>query len=164
MFEDIKANISDWSNEDEIEKYLLKILRKEAFDKSGLIYGIGHAVYSLSDPRANILRKLVIEIADKKGLDRECELYLKVEKLAPIVIGKERRIYKGVSSNVDFYSGLFYSMLGIPNELFTPLFAMARIIGWSAHRIEEIINQGKIIRPAYKCVIEPREYINMENR
>ncbi len=130
----------------------MKILNKEAFDKSGLIYGMGHAVYSISDPRAVLFKIYVERLAKAKGLEDEYNLYAKVEELAPEVIGSVRKIYKGVSANVDFYSGFVYRMLGIPEEMFTPIFAMARIAGWSAHRLEEIINNGKIIRPSYKCV------------
>ncbi len=164
MFEDIKVNVRDWEDEDEVSAYLLKLLRKQAFDRSGLIYGMGHAVYSISDPRANILRRFVDKLASEKGMEKELELYHTVEKLAPSVIGSERHIYKGVSANVDFYSGFVYSMLNIPTELYTPLFAIARIAGWSAHRIEELSNAGKIIRPAYKSVSHHREYTRLNIR
>ncbi|MBP1546723.1 MAG: citrate/2-methylcitrate synthase [Oscillospiraceae bacterium] len=164
MFEDLKKNVSDWADENEICEYLTKLLRKEAFDKSGLIYGMGHAVYSISDPRANIFRTFVDKLAHEKGLDKELELYHLVERLAPEVISKERHIYKGVSANIDFYSGFVYSMLGLPMELYTPLFAIARISGWSAHRIEELANAGKIIRPAYKSVSGHRTYEAMADR
>ncbi|MBQ7782805.1 MAG: citrate/2-methylcitrate synthase [Oscillospiraceae bacterium] len=164
MFEDMKANISDWTNEEEISAYLTKLLRKEAFDKSGLIYGMGHAVYSISDPRANILRSFVDKLAAEKGMEKELELYHLVEKLAPKVISQERHIYKGVSANIDFYSGFVYSMLDLPMELYTPLFAIARIAGWSAHRIEELANAGKIIRPAYKSVSKHRDYTFLADR
>ena len=164
MFEDIMKNISDWEDDEEIKAYLLKLLRKEAFDKSGLIYGMGHAVYSLSDPRADILRKYVKDVADEKGVTKEYALYSKVEKLAPQVIAEERKIYKGVSANIDFYSGFVYSMLGLPKQLFTPIFAIARVSGWCAHRIEELVNAGKIIRPAYKSVLDHREYIELDKR
>lgn len=164
MFEDIKQAIKDWDNDGEIEEYLMKLLNKEAFDRSGLIYGIGHAVYSLSDPRAVIFKEHVEQLAKEKGLEDEYNLYVKVERLAPQVIGKIRKMYKGVSANVDFYSGFVYRMLDIPPELFTPIFAIARIAGWSAHRIEEIANEGKIIRPAYKSVLKMRKYVNMEER
>ncbi|MBW9153090.1 citrate/2-methylcitrate synthase [Clostridium estertheticum] len=164
MFEDMKEKVSDWKDDAEIEKYLLKILTKEAFDKTGLIYGIGHAVYSISDPRAVIFKKYVGRLAKAKGLENEYNLYAKVEELAPKVIASVRKIYKGVSANVDFYSGFVYRMLGIPDEMFTPIFAVARIAGWSAHRLEEIINNGKIIRPAYKCVSENSTYIPLNDR
>ena len=164
MFEDMKEQVSDWKDDDEIEKYLSKILTKEAFDKSGLIYGIGHAVYSVSDPRAVLLKKYVARLAKEKGLEDEYNLYAKVEELAPNVIAKVRKIYKGVSANVDFYSGFVYKMLDIPDEMYTPLFAIARISGWSAHRLEEIINNGKIIRPAYKCVAGSSTYVPLSDR
>ncbi|NLB53362.1 MAG: citrate/2-methylcitrate synthase [Syntrophomonadaceae bacterium] len=161
MFENIKENVKDWNDEDEIRNYLTRIIKGEVYDRSGLIYGIGHAVYSISDPRALILRNHVEELAQEKGMEKEYQLYANVEKLAPQAIGELRQIYKGVSANVDFYSGLIYRMLGIPMEMFTPLFAVARIAGWSAHRIEEIVNAGKIIRPAYKCVARRRDYVPM---
>ncbi len=164
MFNDIKANVSDWSDRDEVSAYLAKILHKEAFDKSGLIYGMGHAVYSVSDPRAKVFKRFVKSLSEEKGLSDEYGLYSLVEELAPEVIAKERKIYKGVSANVDFYSGFVYDMLGLPHELFTPIFAIARISGWSAHRIEEIINAGKIIRPAYMNVQEHLDYIPMKDR
>jgi citrate synthase len=164
MFEDMKGQVKNWSNEREIEDYLSKILSKEAFDHSGLIYGIGHAVYSISDPRAVILREYAARLAKEKGLEDEYHLYTKVEKLAPEVIGEVRKMYKGVSANVDFYSGFVYRMLDIPPEIYTPLFAVSRIAGWSAHRIEELVNAGKIIRPAYKSVCPRREYTPMSQR
>ncbi len=164
MFEDIKEHVSDWSDDDEISAYMEKLLNKEAFDKSGLIYGIGHAVYSLSDPRAVIFKQFVERLAVEKHMEKEYGLYSKVETLAPQVIGKLRKMYKGVSANVDFYSGFVYRMLNLPEELFTPLFAVARIAGWSAHRIEEIVNAGKIIRPAYKSVVKRRPYVRMADR
>jgi citrate synthase len=164
MMENIKQNVSDWKNDEEIAAYLYKILSKQAFDNLGLIYGIGHAVYSLSDPRAVILKKYAHKLAEEKGLDDEFELYSRVERLAPQVIAEHRKMYKGVSANVDFYSGLVYKMLDIPPELFTPLFAVARIVGWSAHRMEEIANKGKIIRPAYKSIASEQEYIALVNR
>lgn len=164
MFEDMEANLTDWEDEDAIKGYLADLLAGERFDKSGLIYGMGHAVYSVSDPRAQILRSFVERLSDEKGLHREYALYAAVERLAPQVIAEKRRIYKGVSANVDFYSGFVYRMLGLPTELFTPLFAMGRVAGWSAHRMEELINMGKIIRPAYMAVQPRREYIPLENR
>ena len=135
----------------------MKILQKDAFDKSGLIYGMGHAVYSVSDPREEVLKSFVEALSEEKGMQKEYMLYKNVEELAPEAIAETRKIFKGVSPNVDFYSGLVYSMLGIPSELFTPLFATARIVGWSAHRIEELIGMNKIIRPAYKSVMEEIE-------
>ena len=164
MFEDMKEKLSDWNDEEEIERYLVALLHKEAFDKAGLIYGMGHAVYSLSDPRANIFKKFVKSLSEEKGRTKEFELYSMVERLAPQVISRERKIYKGVSANIDFYSGFVYSMLDLPKELFTPIFAIARIAGWSAHRIEELINAGKIIRPAYKNVAKGRPYIPIDER
>lgn len=164
MIEDMKKNISDWSDDEEIKRYLSDLLNKKAFDKSGLIYGMGHAVYSLSDPRANVFKAFVKDLAVAKGRDEEFELYSKIETLAPQVIAAERKIYKGVSANVDFYSGFVYSMLDLPIELYTPIFAISRIAGWSAHRIEELINPGKIIRPAYKAIAEHKEYVPMEDR
>lgn len=164
MFEDIKENVKEWDNDTEIEEYLMKLLNKEAFDRSGLIYGIGHAVYSVSDPRAVIFKEYVEKLAKEKGLEKEFNLYSKVENLAPVAVGKIRNMYKGISANVDFYSGFVYRMLGIPHELFTPMFAISRIAGWSAHRIEEIANAGKIIRPAYKSVVRRKEYIDIDER
>jgi len=164
MFEDMKLNLKDWNDSEEIKNFLAKILKKEAFDKSGLIYGIGHAVYSISDPRAVIFKKYVAQLAKEKGLEDEYNLYSKVEELAPVMIGKVNKMYKIVSANVDFYSGFVYRMLDIPDEMFTPIFAISRIVGWSAHRIEEIVNAGKIIRPAYKSVAKRRDYIGLDER
>ena len=164
MFEDIKDKLKDWDDDAEIELYLTKILTKDAFDRSGLIYGIGHAVYSISDPRAVILKGYVAQLAREKGLEDEFKLYASVERIAPQVIAKFSKMYKGVSANVDFYSGFVYRMLNIPDEMFTPIFAISRIVGWSAHRIEEIVNAGKIIRPAYKSVAARRNYIMMNER
>jgi len=164
MFEDIKQNVGNWEDDKEIEEYLVKLLNKEAFDRSGLIYGIGHAVYSISDPRAVIFKEHVARLAKEKGFEDEYNLYKKVEKLAPEAVGKVRKMYKGVSANVDFYSGFVYRMLDIPPELFTPIFAISRIAGWSAHRIEEIVNSGKIIRPAYKSVVKRKKYIDIDER
>ena len=164
MFADLKDHVSDWKDEDAIRNYLLKLLHKEAFDKKGLIYGMGHAVYSFSDPRAIMLRSFVDDLAKEKGLEEETQLYHLVERLGPEVIAQERHIYKGVSANVDFYSGLVYSMLDLPLELYTPMFAIARIVGWSAHRLEELINTDKIIRPAYRSVLESAPYIPMKER
>jgi citrate synthase len=164
MFEDIKKNVKDWNDKTEIEDYLKKILNKEAFDGQGLIYGMGHAVYSLSDPRADIFKGFVKQLSVEKKRSDECTLYNNVAELSPKVIGEVRRIYKGVSANIDFYSGFVYSMLDLPKELFTPLFAIARISGWSAHRIEELINASKIIRPAYKSVCEHNKYVSLKKR
>ncbi len=164
MFEDMKSNLSDWDDEEAITAYLEKLLDKQAFDKKGLIYGMGHAVYTISDPRQKLLKGAVQKLADVEGFTKEFALYEKVERLAPEVIGKKRRIYKGVASNVDFYSGLLYSMLDIPCELYTPLFATARIAGWSAHRLEELINAGKIIRPAYMSISTEKSYTPLDNR
>lgn len=164
MFEDIKKNVSDWNDEKQIEQYLNDILDKKAFDGAGLIYGMGHAVYSISDPRANTFKYFVESLAKEKGREDEYQLYAKVEKIAIDVIAKKRKIYKGVSANVDFYSGFVYSMLNLPLELYTPIFAIARIVGWSAHRMEELVNAGKIIRPAYKNVAPHQEYIPLKER
>lgn len=164
MFDDIKAHVKDFNDEQEIEAYLAKILHKEAFDKTGLIYGMGHAIYSLSDPRARVFKGFVESLSKEKGREEEFKLFSNVERIAAQLIAKERKIYKGVSANVDFYSGFVYSMLDLPSELYTPLFAIARISGWSAHRIEELNNAGKIIRPAYMNVQERRSYIEMDNR
>ncbi|MBP7161977.1 MAG: citrate/2-methylcitrate synthase [Candidatus Omnitrophica bacterium] len=164
MFEDMKQKIKDWDDDKEIECYLASLLNKKAFDRSGLIYGVGHAVYSVSDPRTLILRQNAEKLAKEKGMEKEFRLHEKVERLAPEVIGKTRKIYKGVSANVDFYSGFVYKMMDMPSELFTPLFAIARIAGWSAHRIEEMANGGKIIRPAYKSVASRRDYVRLDNR
>ena len=164
MFEDMKKEVSDWEDEDEVSSYLARLLHKEAFDQAGLIYGVGHAVYSKSDPRAVVFKKFVQDLSKEKGLEKEFALYSMVERLAPQVIAKERQIYKGVSINVDFYSGFVYHMLELPMELYTPIFAMARISGWSAHRMEELANNGKIIRPAYKSVCEDRVYRQMKER
>lgn len=164
MFTEMKNTLQDWTDEDAVADYLKKLLHKEAFDKAGLIYGMGHAVYSLSDPRANLFKQFVKSLADEKGKQKEFQLYSLVERLASKVIAQERKIYKGVSANIDFYSGFVYSMLDLPEELYTPIFAIARISGWSAHRIEELINVGKIIRPAYMNVCPHKDYIPMEER
>ena len=164
MFKDMKENVHDWEDEEEIAMYLNALLNKEAFDKSGLIYGIGHAIYSVSDPRAKVFKAFVKKLSEEKGLTKEYNLYETVERLAPKVIAKNRKTYKGVSADIDFYSGFVYSMLGLPEELYTPIFAMARIVGWSAHRIEELINADKIIRPAYMNVLERRPYVEIDKR
>lgn len=154
MMDNIRENITDWKDDDEVRSYLNKIVMKEAFDRTGLIYGMGHAVYSISDPRERIFKAFVSQLAAEKGMDDELGLYNKIEELAPKVIADKRHIYKGVSPNVDFYSGFVYKMLDIPVELYTPIFAIARIAGWSAHRLEEIVGMGKIMRPAYVSVME----------
>ena len=164
MMDDIKSHVSDFGDEEEIASYLDKILNKQAYDRQGLIYGMGHAVYSLSDPREQVFRKFVEELAHDKGKDKDLMLYENIEKIAPMLIARERKIYKGVSPNVDFYSGFVYEMLGIPRELYTPLFAIARIAGWSAHRMEELVTTDKIIRPAYKSLVTDREYVPRDLR
>lgn len=164
MFADMKENINDWTSEEEVGAYLKALLNKEAFDHAGLIYGMGHAVYSLSDPRAVTFRAYVEALSEEKGYQKEFALYSLVEKLAPQIIADKRKIYKGVSPNVDFYSGFVYQMLGLPLELYTPIFAIARIAGWSAHRMEEICHNGKIMRPAYMTVCPHKDYIPMEDR
>ncbi len=164
MVHDMKKEVKDWEDEDEVRDYLKKLLHKEAFDRRGLIYGMGHAVYSVSDPRAEVFKGFVETLAKEKGRMKDYRLYSMVERLAPEVIAEERKIYKGVSANVDFYSGFVYSMLDLPLELFTPMFAVARIVGWSAHRMEELINTDKIIRPAYKNVLEPAVYVPLDER
>ena len=164
MFEDMERNISDFTDEDAVRNYLTKLLHGEAFDRAGLIYGMGHAVYSISDPRARVFKGFVEKLSEEKGRQKEFQLYSMVERLAPEVIAKERRIYKGVSANVDFYSGFVYSMLDLPQKLFTPIFAIARIAGWSAHRMEELVNSGKIIRPAYLNVHDRVEYHDIIDR
>lgn len=164
MFEDMKSKLKDWTDEDEVGSYLRALLNKEAFDHAGLIYGMGHAVYSLSDPRAVIFHSFVERLSKEKGMEKEFALYSLVEHLAPKIIAEERKIYKGVSPNVDFYSGFAYSMLNLPLELYTPIFAIARISGWSAHRIEELSYSGKIMRPAYKYADVHKEYIPIAQR
>ena len=164
MMDDIKSHVSDFGDEEEIATYLDKILNKQAYDRQGLIYGMGHAVYSLSDPREQVFRKFVEELAHNKGKDKDLMLYENIEKIAPMLNARERKIYKGVSPNVDFYSGFVYSMLDLPLELYTPMFAVARIVGWSAHRMEELINTDKIIRPAYKNVLPEAQYVPLKER
>ena len=164
MFADMKKEVKDWDDDDEVRAYLEGLLNKERFDKKGLIYGMGHAIYSVSDPRADIFKSFVEKLAVEKGCQKEYNLYAKVEKMAPEIIAQKRKMYKGVNANVDFYSGLVYSMLGIPEQLYTPIFATARIVGWSAHRLEELKNVDKIIRPAYKPLAPHREYVKMEDR
>ena len=164
MFEDMQEELHDWTDEEDIADYLKRLLHGEAFDNKGLIYGLGHAIYSKSDPRAEILKGFVEQLAMEKGLENEYLLYSTVERLAPQIIASERKMYKGVCINVDFYSGLVYHMLGLPLELYTPIFAMARISGWSAHRLEELANNGKIIRPAYGTLCTDMDYIPLEKR
>ena len=164
MIQDLKKHVKDLTDEGEVREYLRKLVRREAFDKRGLIYGMGHAVYSISDPRAIAFRQFVKLLAEEKHQKQEFELYSMIERIAPEVIGEECAIYKGVSANVDFYSGFVYNMLGIPRELFTPIFAMARIVGWSAHRMEELINVDKIIRPAYQSIMVPKVYESLQDR
>lgn len=164
MFADMKQNLTDWEDDEQVHEYLVQLLDKQAFDKKGLIYGMGHAIYSVSDPRADIFKGFVKKLAHEKGCDKEYALYEKVEHMAPKVIGEKRHIYKGVNANVDFYSGLVYSMLGLPGALYTPIFAAARIVGWSAHRLEELKNVDKIIRPAYKPLAEHRDYVKIDDR
>jgi citrate synthase len=164
MFHEMQKCLKDWEDEEEVKEYLRKLLHKEAFDKSGLIYGMGHAIYSVSDPRAEVLKSFVEALAHEKGRLKDYRLYALVERLAPEVIAEERKIYKGVSANVDFYSGFVYSMLDLPLELYTPMFAVARIVGWSAHRMEELINTDKIIRPAYMNVLAPADYVPLAKR
>ncbi len=164
MFEDIKKNVKHWDSDAELRAYLVDILEKRAFDGAGLIYGMGHAVYSLSDPRAELFKESVGKLSKEKGREDEFELYNSVARLATEIISEKRKIYKGVSPNIDFYSGFAYSILNIPDELYTPLFAVSRIAGWSAHRLEEIINAGKIIRPAYKSVADERAYTKLSER
>lgn len=164
MMEDLRRNVDDTTDEEQVKAYLYRLLNKEAFDRSGLIYGMGHAVYSISDPRAKVFKAFVERLATEKNRHKDFELYSMIEKLAPEVIAEKCRIYKGVSANVDFYSGFVYSMLDIPLELYTPIFAIARIVGWSAHRMEELINVDKIIRPAYKSILTLKPYETLKER
>jgi citrate synthase len=157
MMDNIRENVHDWSDDEEIEKYLTRMIKGSVFDHKGLIYGMGHAVYSLSDPRERVFKRFVDRLCVEKGRETDLMLYKKIEDIAPRVIAKERKIYKGVSPNVDFYSGFVYDMLDIPIELYTPFFALARITGWSAHRLEEIVGMGKILRPAYMSVMKRME-------
>ena len=164
MIDNIKKNVKDYTDEEEIKSYLSKILNKEAFDGKGLIYGMGHAVYSLSDPRAKIFREFVEKLSKEKGRTKDYLLCANIEKLAPELISAQRKIYKGVSANIDFYSGFIYNMLGLPRELFTPIFAISRIAGWSAHRMEELLLNGKIIRPAYQNISPRAKYVPIDER
>ncbi len=164
MFADMKEQLDDWTDKAQVKQYLEDLLDKKVFDKKGLIYGMGHAIYSVSDPRAELFKGFVKELAEAKGYQKEYDLYETVEYMAPEIIGEKRHIYKGVNANVDFYSGLVYHMLGLPEALYTPIFATARVVGWSAHRLEELKNVDKIIRPAYKPLCERKEYVNIEDR
>jgi len=164
MMKDLKKQVSDYTDEEEVRRYIEDLVDKKVYDQKGLVYGMGHAIYSMSDPRAQIFKEFVKDLAVAKGREKDFKLYSLVEKIAPEVIGEKRRIYKGVSPNVDFYSGFVYSMLDIPTELFTPIFAIARIVGWSAHRLEELTNADKIIRPAYTSVMQERAYIPVDKR
>jgi len=164
MFDDLRGNITDWEDDEQIADYLHRVLDGEAFDGSRVIYGMGHPVYSVSDPRTVILRGYAEKLAAEKGYSKEYALHERLERLAPLIISARRRVYKGVSANVDFYSGFVYRMLDIPAELFTPLFAISRVVGWTAHRLEELSSGGKIIRPAYKSVSPPQDYVPMGER
>lgn len=164
MFEDLMDKVSDWGSDGEISDYLSDILDKKAFDNAGLIYGMGHAVYSISDPRAKIFKSYVEKLAAEKGMEKEFELYTRVERIAPEIINAKRKTYKAISANIDFYSGFVYKMLGLPKELYTPIFAISRVSGWCAHRIEELVSNSKIIRPAYKNVIKHSDYIELNDR
>ena len=164
MFDEIKQNVSDWTDEKEVADYITKIIRKEAFDKTGLVYGMGHAVYTLSDPRAVMLKEKAEQLARSKNREEEFALYDMIERLTPLVFNREKKSNKTICANVDFYSGFVYDMLGIPRDLFTPLFAMSRIVGWCAHRIEEIVSGGKIISPAYKSITHRSQYVSLKNR
>ena len=164
MMDDMRNHVKDWGDRDEVKNYLEQLVDKQAFDRKGLIYGMGHAVYSLSDPRARVFKSFVERLAVAKGREKDFALYSMVENLAPEVIAEKRHIYKGVSANVDFYSGFVYSMLDIPLELYTPIFAIARIVGWSAHRMEELVNMDKIIRHAYRSIMPEKAYVPLEER
>lgn len=164
MMENVKENVKDWADEEEIGAYVEKIFRKEAFDRTGLIYGMGHAVYTLSDPRAILLKQKAAQLSKEKSMDKEFKLYTTIEKLAPDIFYKVKKADKVICANVDFYSGFVYNMLNIPYELHTPIFAIARIAGWCAHRIEELISGGRIIRPAYKSVVGRKQYMNLSDR
>ena len=164
MFEDMMEKVTNWESDQQVSQYLNDILDKKAFDNAGLIYGMGHAVYSISDPRAKIFKQYVEKLSHEKGFEREFELYDRVERLSPDIINAKRHTYKAISANIDFYSGFVYKMLEIPKELYTPLFAISRVPGWCAHRIEELVSNSKIIRPAYKNVIKHNPYIELGNR
>ncbi len=164
MFDDLRSELTDWEDDEQIANYLHRLLDCEAFDRRGLIYGMGHPVYSVSDPRTVILRDWAKLLADEKGFTDEFELHARVERIAPLIVSARRRVWKGVSANVDFYSGFVYRMLDIPAELYTPLFAISRVVGWSAHRLEELASGSKLIRPAYKSVSAPATYVPMAER
>jgi citrate synthase len=164
MIDDLKSHVKDVKDEDAVANYLTKLLHKEVFDQAGLIYGVGHAVYSVSDPRAEVFKDFVRRLAHEKHMDNEYALYATIEKLAPGLIAGDRKMYKGVNTNVDFYSGFVYKLLGLPSELFTPMFAVARVAGWSAHRLEELVSAEKIIRPAYKAIAPRRGYEKLGER
>lgn len=164
MMADLKSHVKDWGDDEEISAYLESVLDKQSFDRSGLVYGMGHAVYSKSDPRAGVLRSFVRALSQEKGREKECDLYMKVEEIAGHMIAERRKIYKGVSANVDYYSGFVYDMLNLPEELYTPLFAIARISGWCAHRLEELSQNSKIIRPAYLGIAPQLEYVPIDKR
>ncbi len=164
MMDEIKENVKDWDDEEEVARYLEKIMMKEAFDRSGLIYGVGHAVYTVSDPRTILLKQKAEDLATETGFEKEYRLYKNIEKLAPEVFAKVKKSEKVMCANVDFYSGFVYKMLNIPVELYTPIFAVGRIAGWCAHRIEELVNGGRIIRPAYKNVLSKKSYVPMSER
>jgi len=164
MLDELKADVTDWADDEQIADYLHRVLNKEAFDRTGLVYGMGHPVYSVSDPRTLILRDYAKQLAEAKGFAEEYELHERIERIAPLIVSARRRVYKGVSANVDFYSGFVYRMLDIPPELYTPLFAISRVVGWSAHRLEELANGGKIMRPAYKSVSHVRPYVPLGER
>jgi len=164
MLEDMRADVRDLTDDEQVGDYIHRLLDKEAFDRSGLVYGMGHPVYSVSDPRTVIIRRYAQQLATEKGFTDEFELHERFERLAPLIISAKRRVYKGVSANIDFYSGFVYRMLDIPAELFTPLFAISRVVGWSAHRLEELANGGKIIRPAYKSVSPLQDYVPLGER
>jgi citrate synthase len=164
MMADLQKNVPNTRDEGQVADYLTKLLNKEAYDRSGKIYGIGHAIYSVSDPRAKVFEGFVKQLSAASGRTEEYELYSLVAKLAPELIAERRRMYKGVSANIDFFSGFVYDMLGLPTELYTPIFAISRVAGWSAHRIEELISGGRIIRPAYKGVAPRKRFVPLKER
>jgi citrate synthase len=164
MFDELRTAVTDWEDDEQIADFIHRLLAKEAFDRSGLVYGMGHAVYSVSDPRAVILRGYAEKLAEEKGYSEEYALHARVERIAPLVISAQRKLYRGVCANVDFYSGFVYRMLDIPAELYTPLFAISRVVGWSAHRLEELAGGGKIMRPAYKSVYPEQRYVPLCDR
>jgi citrate synthase len=164
MFDDLRESLTDWKDDEQIANYIHRLLDKQAFDKAGLVYGMGHPVYSISDPRTTILRGFAEKLAAEKGYSDEFELHTRVERIAPLVIAAQRWLYRGVSANIDFYSGFVYRMLDIPAELYTPLFAISRVVGWSAHRLEELTSGNKLIRPAYKSVSPAQKYVPLRER